>query len=360
MARAGRDLVRAKNELLSHATSHAHVKACKKLALALTRRVVLIIRKLHRQSKTPATRHDRCLVQRHCAFRVQSDEGMARLVVRRQLAALVAHAERLSLRSHENFVFRVLEVLERHRLSVLGGSVDRGDVHQVAELGSAEPGRAAREHVQVNILVEHHLCAVQLKNLLSSFHVWIRNHHVAVETTWPHERLIKALREVGRRDDNDSLRRVEAVQLHEQLVESHLHVLLILWIAAAADRVNLVDKYDARRVAPLRRLEQIAHATRADADEHLLELRTRAVEKWDTRLARHSLREQSLARARRPDEENALRQLATQSRELGWRLEKLDNLDELRLRLVASLDVLKARLRLDGGCDVATPHKRAR
>ena len=39
----------------------------------------------------------------------------------------------------------------------------------------------------------------------------------------------------------------------------------------AADRVNLVDEDDARRVV-LGLLKEVAHARRADADEHLDEL----------------------------------------------------------------------------------------
>ena len=66
----------------------------------------------------------------------------------------------------------------------------------------------------------------------------------------------------------------EAVHLDQQLVQR----LLALVVAAAqaraalaADRVDFVDEHDAGRVL-LRLLEHVAHARRADADEHLDEV----------------------------------------------------------------------------------------
>ena len=56
-----------------------------------------------------------------------------------------------------------------------------------------------------------------------------------------------------------------------------------------------------------RLLEQVAHARRADADEHLDELRAVDREERHAGLAGHRAREQRLAGAGRADQQHALR-----------------------------------------------------
>jgi hypothetical protein len=92
----------------------------------------------------------------------------------------------------------------------------------------------------------------------------------------------------------------EAVHLDQQLVER----LLALVVAAAqpraaltAHRVDFVDEDDARRML-LGLLEHVAHARRADADEHLDEVGAGNREKRHLGLAGDRLRQQRLAGAR--------------------------------------------------------------
>jgi hypothetical protein len=47
---------------------------------------------------------------------------------------------------------------------------------------------------------------------------------------------------------DDALGSLEPVELHQQLVEGHAHVLLVLGVAIAPDGVDLVDEHDARGV----------------------------------------------------------------------------------------------------------------
>ena len=131
------------------------------------------------------------------------------------------------------------------------------------------------------------------------------------------------------------LRRVEAVHLREQLVER----LLALLVAAhrrldarLAERVELVDEDDAGRLG-FGLLEQVADARRADADEHLDELRSAEAEERHLRLAGDGSREQRLAGARRPDEQHALGNAAADGGVLPRVLEELDNFLAARLPL---------------------------
>src|SRR5262249_34717836 len=88
-------------------------------------------------------------------------------------------------------------------------------------------------------------------------------------------RRIEDLRSVGGADEHDARALVEAVQLHEELVQGLLLLVVTAHqaggAAGAAERVQLVDEDDARRLRP-GLLEQVADACGADADEHLHEL----------------------------------------------------------------------------------------
>jgi hypothetical protein len=100
---------------------------------------------------------------------------------------------------------------------------------------------------------------------------------LAVEAARAQQRRVEHVGAVGGRDDDDARVALEAVHLHQQLVQG----LLALVVAAAearaalaADRVDLVDEHDAGRVL-LRLLEHVAHARGAHADEHLDEVGAR-------------------------------------------------------------------------------------
>ena len=76
--------------------------------------------------------------------------------------------------------------------------------------------------------------------------------------------------------------------------------------ALCGDKMCIRDRHDARRLF-LGLLEQVAHARRALADEHLHELGARDGEERHVRLARDGLRQQRFTGARRAYEQHALR-----------------------------------------------------
>ena len=134
--------------------------------------------------------------------------------------------------------------------------------------------------------------------------------HLPVEAPGAQQRRVEDLGPVGRGEQDEAARGVEAVELDQELVER----LLLLVVAAdavraagAAERVELVDEDDRRRELA-RLLEEIADARRPDADEHLDELRAVDREERHAGLAGHRAGEQGLAGAGRADEQDALRQ----------------------------------------------------
>src|ERR1043166_5621624 len=108
----------------------------------------------------------------------------------------------------------------------------------------------------------------------------------------------------------------------------------------AADGVDLIDEDDARRVL-LALLEQVAHARRADADEHLDELGSANRKERDVRFAGDRAGEECLAGSGRAHQQDALRNASTELLELLGLLEELDDLLQLFLRFVDARDVLE-------------------
>ena len=130
----------------------------------------------------------------------------------------------------------------------------------------------------------------------------------------------------------------------------------------AADRVDFVDEDDARRVL-LGLLEHVAHAARADADEHFDEVRTRNGEEGHVGFARDRARDQGLAGAGRADQQYTARNLAAQPLELAGVAQELDDLRQIGLGLVDASDVLEGdatvRLGQKLGAALAEPHRLA-
>src|SRR5258708_4609923 len=103
----------------------------------------------------------------------------------------------------------------------------------------------------------------------------------------------------------------------------------------ASDGVDLINKNNAGRVL-LALHEEIAHPRRADADEHLDEIRTRDRKEGHPGFARYRTREQRFTGSRRADEQHALGDSAAEAREALRVLEELDYLFEFVFRFIDS------------------------
>src|SRR5206468_965079 len=145
-----------------------------------------------------------------------------------------------------------------------------------------------------------------------------------------------------RRGEQDhAVIRLESVHLDEELVQGLLALVVSAAQAGAtvaADRVDLIDEDDARRMG-LALLEQVAHARGADADEHLDKVGARHGEKRPARFTRDRLGQQRLAGSGRSDEQRALGQPAAEPLEFLRVLKEVYDLLELLHGLIAAGDV---------------------
>jgi hypothetical protein len=141
----------------------------------------------------------------------------------------------------------------------------------------------------------------------TALHIRQIDRDLAIETARAQQSGIEHIGPVRRRDDNDALLRVESVHLDEKRIERLFALIMAASDAMAAmpaDRVDFVDENNAGRgFLPL--LEHVAHAGRADADEHFHEVRPADREEGHIRFAGDGPGEQRLAGPGRSNQENA-------------------------------------------------------
>ena len=248
--------------------------------------------------------------------------------------------------AHEHLVLGFLEVAHVDLVLAHLGRVQRSLVDQVLQVRAGEAGRASGQHVQVDLRGQGALARVHGQDALAAAHVRGGHHHLAVEAAGAQQRRVQHVRTVGGGDEDDPVVGLEAVHLHQQLVQG----LLALVVAAAhagaaltAHGVDLVDEDEAGRVL-LALQEQVAHARRAYAHEHLHEVRAGDGEEGHASLAGNGPGQQRLARARGADEQHALGDAAAQAGEFLGLAQEVDDFRQLLLGLVHAGHVLEGHL----------------
>ena len=190
-------------------------------------------------------------------------------------------------------------------------------------------------------------CECTSQDLLATLEVGRVHGDLAVEAARAQQRGVEDVGAVGRGDEDDVRVGVEAVHLDEHLVERLLALVVPAAHAGAtvpADRVDLVDEDDRRGVL-LGLVEQVAHAARADADEHLDEVRAGDRVERHPGLTGDRAREQGLAGTRLPVQQHALGDLGADRLELGGLGQEVLDLLELLDGLVDTRDVREGDLR---------------
>src|SRR6266849_7412092 len=197
---------------------------------------------------------------------------------------------------------------------------------------------------------------MDFENRLAAVDIRRGQDNLAVEAPRPQQGRVQDVGSVGGGDDDHVRVRVEAVHLDQDLVQGLLALIVRAAQACAtltADGVDLVDEHDARRVA-LGLIEQVAHATGADADEHLDKLRAGNAEERYASFTGHGAAEERLARPWRADEQHAFGDQCAEGGELLGVLEKFDDFLELLFGFFDTGHILEGDGRL-----VAHEHARA-
>ena len=235
--------------------------------------------------------------------------GVAGLVVGGELLLVVGQRHRLAALAHEHAVAGVLEVRacgsRRRRARTANSAASLTRLERSAPLMPGVP-RATTSRSTSGAMRLRLQCTSRIGEALVE--LGQRHDDLAVEAAGAQQRGVEDVGPVGGRHHHDALGGLEAVHLGEHLVER----LLALVVAAAeagaalaADGVDLVDEDD--RPAELAgRLEQVADAAGADADEHLHEVGAGDRQERHAGLAGDGPGDERLAGARRADEQHAL------------------------------------------------------
>ena len=302
-----------------------------------------------------------------CAVGARDDGDMVHRILRGQhveanrVTGLVVGGQALILRvddmgallhAHDHLEHRILDLLARDQLLVAACRQQSCLIEQVFEIGAGEAGGGACDLHKVDIGIKLLAARVHLEDGLTADDIGCADIDLTVEAAGTEQCVIQNVLTVGCRDDDDALVDAEAVHLDEQLVQG----LLALVVTAAqtcaaltADRVDLIDEHDRRRVL-LGLIEQVAHTGCADADIQLNEVRTGNRQEGHAGLTCDRLGEQGLTGAGRAYEQNALGNARADRLELGRILQEIDHLLQLCLLLIRAGNILEGDLVLALAC----------
>ena len=271
------------------------------------------------------------------------NQRVARLVIGSITALFFRHDHALALRTHHDLVFGALEVFHFNHARTAASGEQSGFVNQIGQIGAGESGSTSRQNVGPDIGAHGNLAHVHLQNLLATADIRQRDIDLPVKAAGAQQSRVENIGPVGRCDHDHPEIGFEAVHLHQHLVEGLLALIVAAaqtGTAMAAHGVDFVDEDDARRML-FRVLEHVAHTSRAHADEHFDEVRTRDGEKRYFCFTRNTLGQQRLAGARRADKQHPTRNAPAEFLEFLRVFEKVHQFLHVFLGLVATGDVSK-------------------
>mmetsp|Transcript_27304 Transcript_27304/g.61922 ORF Transcript_27304/g.61922 Transcript_27304/m.61922 type:complete len:562 (-) Transcript_27304:884-2569(-) len=283
----------AEDELLGHAAAPGDGQLA--LQVVLRDHVVHAILQGREEGQTAGAvgaRHDGDLGDGVVLGNQAAHDGVPRLVEGHQLD--VPHLRVLvgPLHAHGHSVDSPVHVVPLDHVLLGTGGVDGCLVQQVLQRGSGQAGCAASHLLQVHVGRQGLVARVHLEDVHAAPEVGHADLDLAVEAARAHQGLVQDVHPVRGRDGDHALVALEAVHLHQQLVQSVLALVVaprgLAPAALAPHRVDLVDEEDAGCGLPCL-LEQIPHPGGPHAHKHLHEIRARDGEEGHIGLARGRL-----------------------------------------------------------------------
>jgi len=341
---AGRHLVVTEDDFLRHAPAHRNRKV--RVHFIAVIGIAVPFWQAHYHAQRAATRDNGGLVDWVGSVFVDRDDRMAGFVIGGHFLFVVGHHHRSAFRAHHHLVLGVFKLLHRYQPLVPACGQQGSFVDEVGKVCARKSGRAARDHPRVDVGCQRHLFHMHTENLLAPVDIGDRHHHLTVKPARAQQRRVEHVGAVGRGDDDDAFVGFKPVHLDQQLVERLFAFVVRIAEAIAArtaHRVDFVDEDDAGRIL-LGLFEHVAHAARADANEHFDEVRTRNGEERHTRFACDGAGEQGLAGARRTDQQCALGDLPA---ELGKTLriaQEFNDFLQFLARFVDPGDIIECHL----------------
>ena len=197
----------------------------------------------------------------------------------------------LFLRSHDDLVDPLVQFKVPDHVFSRTSRQNRRFVEQIGKIGPGEPARHAGDHLEIDVGGQGLIAGMDLEDRLSALDVGQIDVDLPVKTSGTEQRTVQNIRTVGCRHYNDAFVGLEAVHLHEDLVER-----LFPFVVTApksrpsltADRVDFVDKDDTGLIA-FCHIKQVAHTRGTDTDIHFHEVRAADGEERNARFSGNRL-----------------------------------------------------------------------
>ena len=274
---------------------------------------------------------------------VEARHRVARLVIGGELFLFGGDDPALLLGAGHDLHGSFLNVLHGDGLAVAPGSQQSCLVDQVLQVGAGKTGGPLGDHLEGDVRGQGFIPGVDLEDLLAALDIGQTYIDLTVETAGTEQSFIQDIGPVGGRDDDNAVVGLEAVHLHQQLVQSLLTLIVAAaqtGAALAAHRVNLIDEHDAGH-GLFGLVEQVADTGSAHADVHFHEIRARNRVKRHPRLAGAGTGQQGFTGTRRAHQQNAVGNPCAQGVEFVGALEELHHLLQFLFFLVLARDIGK-------------------
>ena len=211
--------------------------------------------------------HDRDFVHRVRVGEGIPDQGVTGLVEGDEPLLLVGHDLGLALGAGDHPVDGLFELEHPDVLAAAPGRQKCGLVDQVGQIGAGEARGPPSQHHEVDLIVQRLALGMDLENGLPTFDVRCVDHDLTVESPGSEQGWVEDVGSVGRRHHDDTAVPFEAVELHQQLIQGLLALVVTATETGATMTTNCVDLIDEDdgRGALLGLVEQVAHTGRADA-----------------------------------------------------------------------------------------------
>ena len=339
---AGRYL--AIHQLLCHAAADGGSHLVEQL---LAGSELTLFRQIPRCAKGLSARDNGHLEQRIGMRQDPADSGMSGLMVGYGLFLGGGDYLALTLQTTHYPVYRIQEILLVYESLIVTCGNQSRLVADIGDVGTGEAGSLLGQELHVEAGGQFDLAKMYLEYLQTLFELGQIHMDLAVKAAGTHQRAVEHIGTVGGSQHYHAGVAAKAVHLGEQLVEGVLPLVVAresdVLAARTAHSIYLVNEHDARGFL-LGLTEQVAHAGRAHAHEHLHEVGTRDGEERDVGLACHSLCQQGLAGAGRAHQKGAFGYLATKGRVFLGILQEVHDLHHLDLGLFETCDILECDL----------------
>ena len=319
----------AKDQFFGYAATEHDGQAFQNIVLG--KGVTVVNGQLLSHAQGHAARNNGHLMNRVRSRNQSGNQGVAGLVVGRIAALIKAENHAATLGAHEDFVLGQLEVVHFDFFFVFASRQKRGLVDQVFQVSPGKPRCTSGQLRDVNLVVQWHPARMHVEDFLSTANVRRGHNNPPVKPPRAQQGRIQDVRTVGRRNQNDTLVCFKAIHLHQELVEGLLTLVMPAaeaGTAMASNRINLINKNDARRLLfPLNK--EVADARSPDPDKHLNKVGTADREERHPGFPGNRPGEQGFSGSGRPDQQDPFGDTPPQTGELFRVFEKGDDFFQL-------------------------------